>query len=139
MHPVRIAVVCMGFFLSLSSWAQTPQAAPHLAPSVPALPTDEKTPVPAAAHALEPGDLEAFFDGIIPLQMERSDIAGASVLVMKDGNVLLKKGYGYADEKKRRPSIRRPRSFDWLRFRSCSHGFRSCSLWSRASWTWTRM
>ena len=44
-----------------------------------------------------------FFDGIIQMQLERSDIAGASVLVMKDGNVLLQKGYGYADEKKKTP------------------------------------
>ena len=35
--------------------------------------------------------------------MERSDIAGASVLVMKDGNVLLQKGYGYADMKSKKP------------------------------------
>ena len=37
------------------------------------------------AHPLERADLEAFFDGVLPLQLERSDIAGASVLVMKDG------------------------------------------------------
>ena len=37
------------------------------------------------------------------LQLERSDIAGASVLVMKDGNVLLQKGYGYADVKSKKP------------------------------------
>ena len=53
----------------------------------------------AAAHPLEQADLEAFFDGILPLQLERSDIAGASVMVMQDGKVLLKKGYGYADIK----------------------------------------
>ncbi len=52
-----------------------------------------------AAHPLEQPDLEAFFDGILPLQLERSDIAGASVMVMQDGKVLLKKGYGYADIK----------------------------------------
>ncbi len=50
-----------------------------------------------AAHALEKADLEAFFDGLVPLQMERSDVAGATVLVMKDGKELLKKGYGYSD------------------------------------------
>ena len=64
---------------------------------------DDKTPqaIPSSRHALEPLDLEAFFDGIVPLQMERSDIAGASVLVMKDGQLLLQKGYGYSDEKKK--------------------------------------
>jgi hypothetical protein len=40
---------------------------------------------PASAHPLNKDDLEAFFDGLIPLQLERSDVAGASVLVMKDG------------------------------------------------------
>lgn len=48
-------------------------------------------------HPLNSADLESFFDGIIPLQLERADIAGATVLVMKDGNTLLKKGYGFSD------------------------------------------
>ncbi len=57
---------------------------------------------PAGAHSLDQADLNAFFDGILPLQLERGDIAGASVLVMQDGNVLLEKGYGYADVKTKR-------------------------------------
>jgi CubicO group peptidase (beta-lactamase class C family)/cytochrome b561 len=61
------------------------------------------TSAPTPAHSLDQADLTAFFDGILPLQMERSDIAGASVLVMKDGNVLLQKGYGYADVKSKKP------------------------------------
>ena len=76
-----------------------PTPAPKLA--LPARVGDAaKTPaVPAAAHNLDKADVEAFFDGILPLQMERGDIGGASVLVMKDGEVLLQKGYGYADVK----------------------------------------
>src|SRR5712691_11658111 len=58
---------------------------------------------PSASLAIEKADLEAFFDGIIPLQLERSDIAGATVLVMKDGKDLLRKGYGFADVAKKRP------------------------------------
>jgi CubicO group peptidase (beta-lactamase class C family) len=60
-------------------------------------------PNPTGAHALTTPDLEAFFDGILPLQLERSDVAGASVLVMKGGNVLFEKGYGYADMKSKKP------------------------------------
>lgn len=60
------------------------------------------TPLPAA-HPLDKADLEAFFDGLVPLQMERSDVAGATVLVMKDGQELLKKGYGYSDLRKKSP------------------------------------
>jgi CubicO group peptidase (beta-lactamase class C family) len=57
----------------------------------------------STTHPLTGPDLEAFFDGILPLQLERSDVAGASVLVMKDGQVLLQKGYGFADEKAKKP------------------------------------
>jgi CubicO group peptidase (beta-lactamase class C family) len=64
--------------------------------------TDAKMGIPQQ-HALEASDLESFFDGIVPLQLERSDVAGASVMVMQGGQVLLRKGYGYADLKSRKP------------------------------------
>lgn len=67
----------------------------------PAITPEANAPVPA--HVLDQADLTAFFDGILPLQLERSDIGGASVLVMKDGNVLLEKGYGYAEVKSKKP------------------------------------
>jgi CubicO group peptidase (beta-lactamase class C family) len=57
----------------------------------------------APSHPLDKADLEAFFDGIIPLQLERSDVSGATVLVMKEGQTLLQKGYGYADWEKKTP------------------------------------
>jgi CubicO group peptidase (beta-lactamase class C family) len=53
----------------------------------------------SAPHALVKEDLEGFFDGIIPLQLERSDVAGATVLVMRGGETLLRKGYGFRDLK----------------------------------------
>jgi CubicO group peptidase (beta-lactamase class C family) len=59
--------------------------------------------VAPAPHALIKADLEAFFDGVIPLQLERSDVAGATVLVMQDGETLLQKGYGFSDLKAGRP------------------------------------
>jgi CubicO group peptidase (beta-lactamase class C family) len=71
------------------------------AAAIPAATT--RTTSAGTGHGLDPADLEAFFDGIFPLQLERSDIAGATVLVMKDGNLLLEKGYGYADLKSKRP------------------------------------
>ena len=101
----RVVAYAVGLFLVLPVLAQAPQTAAPVSPPVPEPHSEEKTPPanPAGAHALEPADLQPFFDGIIQMQLERSDIAGASVLVMKDGNVLLQKGYGYADEKKKTP------------------------------------
>jgi CubicO group peptidase (beta-lactamase class C family) len=69
-----------------------------LAPPCGAAASPEIHPVPAP-HALVKEDLEAFFDGIIPLQLERSDVAGATVLVMRGGETLLQKGYGFSDLK----------------------------------------
>lgn len=85
--------------------SQVPATTPQK-PSAPlnAAESQQATAKPAPTpHVLEKADLEAFFDGLVPLQMERSDVAGASVLVMKDGQTLLKKGYGYADVKKKSP------------------------------------
>ena len=47
-------------------------------------------------------DVEAFLDGLMPQQIEREDIAGAVVTIVKDGNVLFAKGYGYADFAKKK-------------------------------------
>jgi CubicO group peptidase (beta-lactamase class C family) len=57
------------------------------------------TPAPQLTNA----DLDAFFHGVVPLQLAESDIAGAVVAVVKDGRLLFAKGYGYADVAKRRP------------------------------------
>jgi len=59
----------------------------------------------SAAHAapeLNAADLGAFLDGYLPIEMDRADVAGAAVVVVKDGQVLLARGYGYADMKTRR-------------------------------------
>ena len=53
--------------------------------------------------ALNRADVEAWLDGFMPYALERGDIAGAVVVVVKDGQVLLQKGYGYADVAKRTP------------------------------------
>src|SRR5258706_14203226 len=88
-------------------------APPHAHPPQTAV-APKPTPAPAEAkpaaavplplpHALEKADLEAFFDGIVPLQLERSDAAGATILVRKDGKELLKKGCGFSDIAKKKP------------------------------------
>ena len=47
--------------------------------------------------------MDAFLDGIVPEQLKRENIAGAVVIVVKDGSVLYQKGYGYADVKTKLP------------------------------------
>jgi CubicO group peptidase (beta-lactamase class C family) len=63
-------------------------------------------PLPGEAqHELTAADLEAFFDGLVPTEINRDDIAGAVVAVVKDGKVVFEKGYGYADVKTKRPVV----------------------------------
>lgn len=57
-----------------------------------------------AAHTLgDPQELETFMDGMMASQLPEQHVAGAVVVVVKDGQVLLAKGYGYADVEKRIP------------------------------------
>ena len=49
----------------------------------------------------DPAELETFIDGLMAAQMEPNHIAGATISVVKDGQVFFAKGYGYADVKNR--------------------------------------
>jgi CubicO group peptidase (beta-lactamase class C family) len=105
MTRLRTVLLLLALCILVPARALPPQTPPATKTVPPAAETEAKpTPTPpAAAHPLEKGDLESFFDGLVPLQMERSDVAGATVLVMKDGKELLKKGYGYTDITKKTP------------------------------------
>jgi CubicO group peptidase (beta-lactamase class C family) len=54
-------------------------------------------------HSLERADLEPWLDGFVPYAIERGDIAGAVVAVVKNGEVIFAKGYGLADVEKHKP------------------------------------
>ncbi len=48
-------------------------------------------------------DVGAWLDGLMPYALEAGHIPGAVVTVVKDGEVLANKGYGYADLAERKP------------------------------------
>ena len=61
-----------------------------------------KAEVPVAgAVPLTAQDVNAWLDGLMPYALGRSSIPGAVVVVVKDGQVLAQRGYGYADVSKR--------------------------------------
>jgi CubicO group peptidase (beta-lactamase class C family) len=57
----------------------------------------------AWAGRLDRDDLDAWLDGLVPYALKNGDIAGGVVSVVKDGSVLLQKGYGFADVGKHVP------------------------------------
>ncbi len=54
-------------------------------------------PAPAGTHALTAEDATAWLDGIMPYALARGGVAGGVVVIVKDGQILTQKGYGYAD------------------------------------------
>lgn len=59
--------------------------------------------VAAPRGPTDSAELEAFLDGVMAAHMSDKHIAGATVSVVRDGRVLLSKGYGFADVGERRP------------------------------------
>lgn len=81
-------------------------APPSLAPSPPPASASAEAPQPAHApdgHALDAQDLQAWLDGMLPAALEQGEVAGAVVSVVKDGKLLLAKGYGHADVARKVP------------------------------------
>jgi CubicO group peptidase (beta-lactamase class C family) len=56
-----------------------------------------------APAALTADDVNAWLDGYMPYALHTGDIAGAVVAVVKDGQILTERGYGYSDVAKRAP------------------------------------
>lgn len=83
--------------------AQAPSQLTPLQPKVAAKSASSPSTPITEAHPLTAEDVGAFLDGIVPMQLKRENIAGAVVIVVKDGSVLFAKGYGYADVERGTP------------------------------------
>lgn len=98
MRPRWLQLVLVAFLLIVfggPGWAKQEAAKPG-APS----PSGE---VPAGGLTIDRSTLEAFIDGIISAELKSGNIAGVTFSLVKDGEILLAKGYGYSNVKQRRP------------------------------------
>lgn len=100
--PTRAAILPLILCLLFASTAPGQAPKPQVSPKPPLSSLTTATPI-SRAHELSAVDLEAFLDGLVPFQLKRNDIAGAVIVVVKDGRILLAKGYGYRDVEKRVP------------------------------------
>ena len=92
--------------------AQGPAPSPLIsAPSLPAAEVSAAAPKTSPAPELTKADFETFLDALIPSQLRNRNIAGAVVSVVKDGQVLFQKGYGYADVEEKKPVLPDQRCF----------------------------
>jgi CubicO group peptidase (beta-lactamase class C family) len=83
--------------VAVAQSTQNPLAPPVAQAQVP---TPPATPA-QAGHPLTADDVNAWLDGYVPYGIARGDIPGAVVVVVKDGQVLTEKGYGYANVEKK--------------------------------------
>lgn len=89
-----------------SAQGQTRQetASPPVARAIAPVKAAPSAPVPVAmatAPALTKADVDLWLDGYMPYALRTGDIPGAVVTVVKDGQILTTRGFGYADRDKR--------------------------------------
>jgi CubicO group peptidase (beta-lactamase class C family) len=103
MHALALAIAG---FAGLAAGAVA-QSLAALAPPLSAKAVVASTPVPNAnanqGHDLTKQDVDAWLDGFMPYAMKAGAIPGAVVVVVKDGQTLTMRGFGYADVAARKP------------------------------------
>ncbi len=95
-----IAFVAAAFAVASGAAAADVATQAAATPAAAIVPASEPATVanaPAQAPQLTAADVGAWLDGFMPNAIKQADIAGAVVVVVKDGAVLVQRGFGYAD------------------------------------------
>src|ERR1041385_3131708 len=96
------ALVVLNVGVAAAQQPLSPEAKPVAA--APAAPGTTAGPGTSAAdRPLTAEDMEPWLDGYMPYALHSADIAGAVVTVVKDGQVIVARGYGWADIARRSP------------------------------------
>ena len=105
MFRKQLLIVILGVAATLVSYAQgpvpptpTPAAQQQDVKSAPTAPAN-----PDQAKQLTKDDVDAWLDGYMPFALGVGDLAGAVVTVVKDGQILTERGFGYADVASKKP------------------------------------
>jgi CubicO group peptidase (beta-lactamase class C family) len=103
MRILRAVALLLGA-LALPVAAQSPSQLKPVAPLAPHIgKTLALAPVPTGSASLTKADVDAFLDGFVPYAIDQADIAGGVIVVVKDGQLLTERGFGYANIKNRTP------------------------------------
>jgi len=95
----------LGVAVLSGAYAQTVQ--PTLVPKPQAVNASQIAVPPTTpaegAQPLTADNVNAWLDGWMPISIGKNNIPGAVVVVVKDGQILTSRGYGYSDVAKRKP------------------------------------
>src|ERR1044071_8738314 len=91
--------------LAIPAAAQSPTQLQPTKPTSAVIPAriPATTTAPVTAHDLTKADVDAWLDGYMPYALKAGGIPGAVVVVVKDGQPLTERGFGYADVKAKTP------------------------------------
>ncbi|WP_420140758.1 serine hydrolase [Sphingomonas sp.] len=88
--------LCLALLAAATAHMAVPAQTPPASPAVPPAPQSDNQPG-LATPTLDARDVGAWLDGYMPAALKQGKIAGAQVVVVKDGQVIAQKGYGFAD------------------------------------------
>jgi len=94
-----LAAGLLGIAIGVPAFTQAPAPLTPVAQT----PAAAVPSTPAGIATLTKADADAWLDGFMPYALARGDVAGAVVVVVKDGQVVTQRGFGYADVAKRKP------------------------------------
>jgi CubicO group peptidase (beta-lactamase class C family) len=102
-YSALIALAALAIPASAQSPAQLQPTRPTAAVLPAAAPPATSATGSPATHDLSKADVDAWLDGYMPYALKSGDIPGAVVVVVKDGQPLTMRGFGYADLKSNKP------------------------------------
>src|SRR5690348_14728575 len=99
-------LVAIAAAAAIPASAQSPTQLAPTKPTAAVLPASAPPATSAAAegaHDLSKQDVDAWLDGYMPYALKAGDIPGAVVVVVKDGQPLTMRGFGYSDLATQKP------------------------------------
>jgi CubicO group peptidase (beta-lactamase class C family) len=98
---LALAVLALMVCLTTATAGATPTSSLSTTPAR-GTPANDTAP---AGGLTDPAELEVFLDDLLARQLADNHIPGASVAVVKDGQLFFAKGYGYANLEQRTPLV----------------------------------
>jgi len=104
MKWLALTLLATGSLMAIAQTNPPPAAAPVSPAATPTEGTAATKPADAqVAKALTADDVNAWLDGYMPYALATGDLAGAVVAVVKDGQILTERGFGYANVERKTP------------------------------------
>ena len=104
MKWLALTLLATGSLMAIAQTNPPPATAPVSPAATPTEGTAATKPADAqVAKALTADDVNAWLDGYMPYALETGDLAGAVVAVVKDGQILTERGFGYANVERKTP------------------------------------